>query len=339
MRTSQAVDRLNYCEQAGENRMPRNDRRQGRRLLSAALYALAGSLLFAQTAGAASLRPSVPPGAAVFEVAAIDAGGAVLLAAREAPPAGLAASVGAWIGALAAQKPFAAWKGAAVRYEALGPGTHGWLATLTDAGGRPVGYLIAYAAPDGTYRLGEYGTGAQPLFDQAALTRTLVENGLLPDERSPYAAAKSYLHPFAAVWTVRIGSATYWADAKSTELLPLDEAEWQKLASVPDDDGEPPMTKTVERLRLNETFDPYEKLPWLTGVQPIGRQDGELTGRLDRQLQLRYVSEPFGDRMLYALPVVGYLQWSGGRIDLALGMDGTRFVPLAELRRHGFFYP
>ncbi|MBB6736019.1 hypothetical protein [Cohnella zeiphila] len=306
-----------------------------KRILSGLLLLLVGGFLFVEPAGAASARPLVPASAPIA--------GSVLGAVRLAPPAGLAANVASWIQALSAQKPFTQWKQANTRIEALGPGTHGWLVTLTGERGQPVGYLIAYAAPDGTYRLGEYGLGSQPLFDRNALTRTLVENGLLKDAQSPYIAEKSYVHPFAAVWVVRIGPDTYWADAKSTELLPLDDSSWQKATAYTPPQAvvrEASVPPQVGQLRLGEPFDPYERLPWLSGVQPVGQQnEAEVTDRLDRGLHLRYVSEPFGDRMLYALPAIGYLKWGSGRIDIALDMNGTRFIPLSVLRQTGLFYP
>jgi hypothetical protein len=306
-----------------------------KRLLIGLLIVLFGGLLSVQPAGAASAQP--------FLSAASPVGSTVLGTVRLAPPAGLSASIASWVAALSAQKPFAAWKNAKANVEALGPGTHGWLVTLTDAQGKSVGYLIAYAAKDGTYRLGEYGVGPQPLFNRTALTHTLVENGLLTDAHNPYQVEKSYVHPFAAVWVVRIGSETYWADAKTTELLPLDETLWSKVANaLPASTGknEAQSASLVQRLQLGEWFDPYERLPWLSGVQPLGqRNDTELTDRLDQLAHMRYVSEPFGDRMLYALPAVGYLKWQSGRIDIALGMSGTRFIPLETLREFGLFYP
>jgi hypothetical protein len=60
--------------------------------------------------------------------------------------------------------------------------------------------------------------------------------------------------------------------------------------------------------------------------------------RIRSALHLRYVSEPFGDAMLYALPVIGFQSWAGGRLDIALDMAGNRFIPLDTLKSYGRFY-
>jgi len=59
---------------------------------------------------------------------------------------------------------------------------------------------------------------------------------------------------------------------------------------------------------------------------------------LDQGKHLRYVTEPFGDAMLYAVPIIGYQRWTNGRVDVAIDMEGTRYVPLATLTDKGSFY-
>ncbi|MDG0813359.1 hypothetical protein OMP40_31800 [Cohnella rhizosphaerae] len=68
-----------------------------------------------------------------------------------ADPARCAAAI---VAQLSAQPGFAAWKKGVPRIEALGPGTHGWLATVVGPKGAPLGYAVVYAAEDGTCRLG-----------------------------------------------------------------------------------------------------------------------------------------------------------------------------------------
>ncbi|CAM3802061.1 hypothetical protein COLU111180_08925 [Cohnella lubricantis] len=269
-----------------------------------------------------------------------------------APARELESAVNGWIAALSAQKPFAEWKQASPTIEALGPGTHGWLVTLRLAEGRPVGYLVVYAAEDGTYRLGEYGAGSQPLFDAAALGRSLVANGLISSSTPAFKAEKLYLHPFAAVWKVQANGQTYWLDAKTDEVLPLDDGQWDTLvqaaqASPPDpqqsisakQDRQTKAKIIAEAYRLNPPFDPFERLPWLMNEKPFSvKNEQSLLRWLEQDKQLRYVSEPFGDRMLYALAVIGYERWSNGRIDVALDNEGVRFVPLTALRAAGLFY-
>ncbi|WP_221469403.1 hypothetical protein [Cohnella nanjingensis] len=245
-----------------------------------------------------------------------------------------------WVDVLSAQKPFAAWKQASPRIEALGPGTHGWLVTLV-SGGRPAGYLIVYAAEDGTYRLGEYGLGDQPLFDTRALRRALFANGWIDSVHSDaFTAIKHYAHAFAAAWEVRLPGQIVWLDAKTGEQLPLDDASWAQ-ASKTDALAAPARSSAAMKigaLKLNESFDPYERLPWLMDEKPFGADPAKLLQRLANKGHLRFVSEPFGEAMLYALPVTGYQRWADGRVDLALDMDGTRFIPLASLQALGLFY-
>jgi hypothetical protein len=42
--------------------------------------------------------------------------------------------------------------------------------------------------------------------------------------------------------------------------------------------------------------------------------------------------------MLYAVPVIGYQRWSNGRLDLAVDMEGIRFIPIGAMLGKGNFY-
>ncbi|WP_123041166.1 hypothetical protein [Cohnella candidum] len=265
--------------------------------------------------------------------------------ASAAPPSKLEQQVLVWAAALSSQKSFAAWKGAVPDIQALGPGTHGWLAFMMKDG-KTVGYLVVHAAADGTFRLGEYGTGEDALFSPAVLEKSLTENGLIASKDEPYTAVRHYFNPFASSWEVTIGQDTYWLDAKTGEILPFDRPAWEKaLPSVRPLD--PAVLSGAEGLGIgianvwtNESFDAYETLPWLTGKAPFAVADNgkEVQNRLRGGLHLRYVSEPYGDAALYALPVIGFQSWSGGRLDLALDMQGNRYIPLASLLQFGRFY-
>lgn len=239
-----------------------------------------------------------------------------------------------WVLALAKQKAFSDWQDADRRIEALGPGTHGWLVLLT-AKKRPIGYLIVNAVEDGGYQLAEYGRGPYPLFSQQKLKQALLEEGYA-DKRDQPVGVRHYLHPFAAVWEVGLSEGTIWLDGKTAEWLPIQAA---SLA----EQSEPASTllpsERVVRHRLNETFDVYERLPWLT-KDTVFPADNErkLKSRLNQGKPLRYIAEPYGDAMLYALPVIGYLQWSNGRLDVALDADGERYIALDVLLQLGRFY-
>lgn len=301
--------------------------------------AVAGALFWTTLAGtvpASADSPATLPSDSLVSALARQ----VALELVQGYPAELEKSVDAWIQSLSARQPFAAWKRASRHIEPLGPGTHGWLVTLRSNAKQPVGYLVVYAAEDGSYRLGEYGVGPQPLFDKASLSRSLVANGIISSHSSPYRAEKQYLHPFAAVWKVTVGGESYWFDAKTDEQLPLDDKSWERIREAFQGlSPEPDKAAAVSKLKLGEPFDPYERLPWLMNEAPFDADDdADFVARVGQGHPLRYVCEPFGDKMLYAIAVVGYAGWSGGRIDAALEMYGSRFVPLSTLRSYGLFY-
>ncbi|MFC5704009.1 hypothetical protein ACFPVX_22195 [Cohnella faecalis] len=254
----------------------------------------------------------------------------------------LDAQVKQWVAELSRQSAFAAWEKAVPEIQPIGPGTHGWLVTLS-ANGKPVGYLVVNAAEDGTFQLGEYGAGPDVLFSESLLRQALKENGLLLEDAGravPVTVARHYAHPLAAVWEVTAGEDTYWLDAKTGELIPIDGKAWNSKFGTAT--YKPPTVSNavkVASLTIRETFDPYERLPWLLGDKPFSvRESEKVQNRIRSNLHLRYVSEPFGDAMLYALPVVGFQRWTSGRLDLALDMQGTRFIPMDTLSRFGLFY-
>ncbi len=261
-------------------------------------------------------------------------------AAAPKPPSKLELQIATWVDALAQQKPFAEWHGADPQIEALGPGTHSWL-VLFSKEGRHIGYMVVNAVMDGTFKLGEYGIGDYPLFSYELLRQSLVGGGFIStNDSTPPTVRKLYVHPFAAAWEVTIGEDKLWFDAKTAEQLPLDDGSFAKLfptdykalASVAAADA-------VDRIRLNPAFDVYERMPWLTKETPFpAKEVSKLQARLDRKEHLRYIAEPLGDAMLYALSVVGYQKWASGRVDIALDMSGERFIPLSTLRQDGLFY-
>lgn len=310
-----------------------------RKMSLAALCALVTAIAFAPQA--ARSAPVAPAPITVSQAVVTVAESLIQTSRRQE----LERAVREWAKALSAQKPFAEWKQASPSIEALGPGTHGWLVTMRLASGKPVGYMVVYATEDGTYRLGEYGAGSQPLFDAATLSRTLIANGLISGSTAAFKAEKLYLHPFAAVWKVHVNEETYWLDAKTGEMLPLDDEQWDMLEQASSNAGSSPSQAqpndqgTIAAIRLNAAFDPFERLSWLMNEKPFSVQDeASLSRWLDQNKQLRFTTEPFGDRMRYVLAVIGYERWSDGRIDVALDNEGVRFIPLTALRAAGLFY-
>jgi hypothetical protein len=255
-------------------------------------------------------------------------------------PSKLERQVQDWVDLLAEQKLFKSWQTADPQIEALGPGTHSWLVLFTKEG-KDVGYMVVHAVTDGSFRLGEYGLGPYTLFSKQLLKQSLIDNGLISAEQIELiTAVKHYVYPFAAAWKVTIGEQSYWLDAKTAELLPIDSTAWHQLISgIETSNMEPKAGLRISLLKLNESFDAYERLPWLTKEAPFPVKDTKkLQTRLNNKQHLRYVTEPFGESMLYAVPVIGYQRWSNGRLDLAVDMEGTRFIPFVAMLQKGLFY-
>ncbi|WP_459076927.1 hypothetical protein [Cohnella rhizosphaerae] len=183
---------------------------------------------------------------------------------------------------------------------------------------------------------GEYGLGPKPLFDTTTLRLALAAGGYIPAASSnAFRAIKHYIHPFAAAWEVKLAKETLWLDAKSAELLPVaDEPQWRAAAAADPYTPESAAPDKPGELLLfgdDETFDPYGRLSWLLGDKPFAPQPERLIARVKAKERLVYVTEPLGDKMLYAQSAVGYQRWQSGRLDLALDMNGPRFIPLDAL--------
>lgn len=279
--------------------------------------------------------------AAVLAAALLTASAQAGFGASAPAPSPLESQVRQWAAELAQREPFARWKDAEFRIQALGPGTHSWLVVVKSAG-ETVGYMVVHAAEDGTFRLGEYGTGPNVLFSEDALRTSLLENGITSSEHVPLAARRLYFHPFAAVWIVRFDGETHWIDAKTGEWLPIDAGSWREMLPALREEAEsvnPASVSVSGPFFLGETFDAYDSLPWLTGEKPYRiRSAKKAQRRIAGGLHLKYVTEPYEDAALYALPVTGYHAWREGRLDLALDMAGPRFIPLETLQQFGSFY-
>ncbi len=256
-------------------------------------------------------------------------------------PSKLEKQVEEWVVRLATQQPFKSWQTADPQIEALGPGTHSWLVLFTKEG-KHIGYMVVHAVTDGTFQLGEYGVGPYTLFSKTLLKQSLIDSGLMPaGQLQSIHTSRHYVHPFAAAWEVSIGEETYWFDAKTAEQLPVDETAWNKMFPEDKPVYQGPLSGSrIISGKLNEPFDAYERLPWLTEEAPFpAKEASTLQRRLNgKQHHLRYVTEPFGDAMLYAVPVIGYQSWSNGRLDLAIDMAGTRYIPVGSLLDKGLFY-
>ncbi|NBD26304.1 hypothetical protein [Paenibacillus glycinis] len=266
--------------------------------------------------------------------------------AAQTADAPLQQHVRTWTDALSKQPAFSAWNGASRSISPLGPGTHGWLVTFAHDG-KPVGYMIVNATPEGGYQLGEYGAGRHPAFDPDTMYNALIRQGLIGgyDEiaKKPLRLERLYFSPMLAAWKWTAASGeTYYLDAWTGEALPIDEQAWleQTKRPVPADFAGTPEISKLTAAKTNRTFDPFERLPWLTNAPLSAEQLKGLTGMLDKLAQVRYTAELFRSTVLYVLPAVGYHDWNDGRLYVAFeqSFPGTRYIPFEALSREGHFY-
>ncbi|MBD0381003.1 hypothetical protein [Paenibacillus sedimenti] len=255
----------------------------------------------------------------------------------------LADSVNKWKLALSREQGFENWQQAAWHSYPLGPGTHGWVIILGEQG-HEVGYMIVHAAEDGSFRLTEFGTGDSPLFSLTTLYRSLVQQELISDTTSftdfirndAIIKERLYMDSLTAIWKISIGDESYYLDAKSGELLPLDHDPTAKLAYTHVSGTE--LSGSVNDLTL-PAFDPYERLPWVQGKPLHVVNLNELKGALKQKNKLTYVTELYDNQVTLPLAVIGYKQWGHGEPYLAVDHVGPRYVLLKEALEQGNVYP
>lgn len=261
-------------------------------------------------------------------------------------------AVDRWIRELAKQPEFVDWTKATWRREPLGPGLHGWI-VLLERGGKEVGYLVIGAKPDGQFILVEYGAGEYPLFSINTLYRSLVRQELIPSSmtveqfllREDVSAERHYFGPFETVWAVTIGHDQAWLDAKTGEALPLDTAILQLAANetaqrfdadIPQD-GEPAEAAVVRSLTTPD-FDPYYHLGWLSKPGAPLQSLQQVQHELAASRLVTYVTELYGDNVIYAVATTGYQEWQSLGTYIRLDHIGTRYIPAQLLLAEGEFH-
>ncbi|GGD56614.1 hypothetical protein [Paenibacillus nasutitermitis] len=261
-------------------------------------------------------------------------------------PSRLEIQVHEWMDMLSGQPQFHSWKNAVSAIMPIGPGTHGFLVSIS-LERRPIGYMIVNATEDGGYALGEYGVGSHPAFDPDTLYLSLVRQGLIESYsaaiKKPLRLERLYVHPLLAVWKWDAADGqTYYLDAWTGEALPIDNAMWHKqLAAATLKSSGPVQQSAVKSLsdtRLNDAFDPYETMPWLTQAPLSEAQLGSLSKLLDNKAKIRYTSELFDQTVLFVWPMIGYHNWNHQTLYAAFDQMGTRYVPLSALTGNGSFF-
>lgn len=261
---------------------------------------------------------------------------------------------------LSAHAPFTTWDEATLEFTPLGPGTHGWLVTLSDEG-LPQGYMIISAGEDGRYILSEYGIGSTLPYSQAPLKERLAADGLVKAGGAlPQGSIVRKLYDVSPVWQVQLpGKKPVYFNALNSEALP--DAPQQthsttKLVSVS-------LPATAKGLVTSSTsnhwfagtpsiatsgsMDPYDNLLWLTTENLTARSSADLRNLLQEHSTLIFKSKK--ENTAYGAPfnLTGWHRWSSGNKENPAALyvsvplrntDTLRFLPASRLIGQGQFY-
>lgn len=261
------------------------------------------------------------------------------------PQSLLDASIEGWKNQLSKEKGFENWDKAKWTSYPVGPGNHGFIVLLHNRG-QQIGYMIVYANPDGTYRLGEYGAGKHPLFSFQTLHRSLQEQGLIPSSYTletflqDSSIRKEALYPDAlhASWKITIRDLDYFFDAKTGDLLPVHDRElWVKEAKPS------PRTITTKSAllehRLYTNFNPLHELAWIEKKPLPITTFKTLIESLQTYPRVAYVGHLYDKKADFPFAVAGYMKWKGAEPYIALSFDEPRYIPFSTARQLGNFYP
>jgi hypothetical protein len=264
----------------------------------------------------------------------------------------------AWIKELAMEQGFEQWENAEWEQEPIGPGIHGWHISIRK-NGEEIGYMIVNFTPDGGLQLGEYGTGANPLFSLETLYQSLMQQELILDDSVEFEKERIYLNPFYAFWRVTIPGMeqAVYLDAATGEMYPLED-DHIKMASEQfaerfitkgqsaagyspgnanaDYSVQPPF-HVLNHIVL-PSFDPYERLNFVNGTPMEAERFEQLSSALIAKDQITYAASLFDDLILVPVPVIGYMQMSDGRPYLIVDQEGPRYIPFTSFKSCGDFF-
>lgn len=261
---------------------------------------------------------------------------------------------------LSAHAPFTTWDEATLEFTPLGPGTHGWLVTISDEG-LPQGYMIISAGEDGGYILSEYGIGSTLPYSQAPLKERLAAEGLVKAGGSlPQGSTVRKLYDVSPVWQVQLpGKKPVYFNALNSEALPDEPQQTHsttKLVSV----SLPATAKgLVTSSKSNHWFagtpsiatddfvDPYDNLLWLTTGNLTARSSADLRNLLKEHSTLIFKSAK--GNAAYGAPfnLTGWHRWSSENQENPAALyvsvplrntDTLRFLPASRLVGQGQFY-
>jgi hypothetical protein len=261
------------------------------------------------------------------------------------PPVDLQQQIAGFVDKLAKQPGFELWSQARWDSYPLGPGIRGWVVILRKDG-KECGYLIVNAAPDGTYKLGEYGTGSNPLFGVDALSQSLqsLKLGVGMDRKVNSTKVKRlYTDPWHSVWSVNGQSETKLLDSATGDTLPIrwDDVKGEFASPGQTVDSGAGINDRILQTLQTSAFDPYERLNWLFNdpmPSPSSTEISSLVASPDSE-RLTFVSQPFNGQAIYAYAVSGAQEWETAGLFLRLSANGEdRYVPLSQMIELGHFY-
>lgn len=255
-----------------------------------------------------------------------------------------------WIQDLSQHAPFTVWKGAEYEISPLGPGLHSWLVQLTKKE-KELGYLIVSATETQQLTLSEYGVGPSPLFSTNTLYLSLVQHGIIPSSikrnqlftTDTLHIERYYLHPMLAVWRVEPQDqpAAYY-NAKTGEQLLITDQDWDQQKKTLKQ-GSPLEAGMQEVIMPNKsaqpipTFDPFERINWLTHAPLEITTAAHLSTKLDQKAKITYVSNWYQDSYMIPLAVSGYQTWRNVTY-IMVHDEGARWIPFQSLAAFGKFY-
>lgn len=247
-----------------------------------------------------------------------------------------------WCKQLAADPSFATWRGAKLSVYPLGPGTHSWMVILSQQEER-VGYFIIHAEENGGYKLGEYGL-----------------DPYITNENNE-AAEFYYIHPFLAVYAssnvaeglyelfsseqLPVTIEQFKAEAKSSSL----KAKQAELKALTNNGHAAASLSKLASFALIEPFDSFASMPWLTkdslnqnySLKELNTLKAQIIKAIQKDEQLRYVTEQYKETVLFASSVTGYHQWDE-QLFVALSVPehqtAVRYISLPDLMAYGQFY-
>ncbi|KOP69163.1 hypothetical protein AMS62_19490 [Bacillus sp. FJAT-18019] len=259
---------------------------------------------------------------------------------------------------LSVHAPFTTWDEAQLAFTPLGPGTHGWLVTITE-NGLPQGYMIISASEDGGYVLSEYGIGPTLPFSQAPLNERLAAEGLLKGGTTlPAGSIVRKLYDVSPVWQVKLpGKKPVYYSALNSELLPV---QLPLTGTSPSSISLPSLAKGAVVSTATGTWksatpstssvgeqDPYDNLLWLTSAPLEAGNSTDLLHLLEERSTLIFRSAAHNAAFGSPFQLNGWQSWSSGNDEKSSAIyvsvpmhnsDTLRYLPASRLLEQGVFY-